>query len=291
MKKRIKVMLGVPTMTNRVTIQVAGIIEAMRQSVGVGDTEFEFKYILEMGRAPVEYARNVIVGHFLRSDFDKLWFMDEDMLPQSSTVRLLHSDADIIAARMYKFDHPNPDIGVSVGLGLCAMKESPNGMFSPVMPSLGENAVQDCDAVGTGCTVISRRVLEDRRLWFPNTVREISKPEVDGNIDTGMGEYAPAIFRTQRAPNGKGIMGEDIDFCKRAKALGYTIKVDLNAVCGHFKHIDIDQAGFLAQETVSRVLSGVTTEDGRVFKFEPKAVHAPYFDKAIHAGQSTVKAV
>ena len=286
MKKRQKVMLGIPTMSNRITIQLAGILEAMRHSEKDSESEFDFKFLMEMGRSPVEYARNVLVGQFLRTDCEKLWFMDEDMLPTSSVARLLYSDADIIAARMYKFDHPNPDAGTQVGLGLCAMTKASNGLFSPLMPSVGENSVQNCDAVGTGCTVITRRVLEDRRLWFPNIVAEINKPVVDGNVDCGTGDYAPAIFRTQRAPNGKGIMGEDIDFCVRAKALGYSIQVDLNAVCGHFKTIDVDQAGFLAQETVKRVLSGISTADGKVFKLDPntafgeKALSYPSLDKS-----------
>lgn len=274
MNKRKKVMVAIPTMTNRITIQITGLLDALRLSSFDADSIYGVQFSLITGYSPVEFARNTMVGHFLRSDCEKLWFIDEDMLPEASTVRLLHSDADIICARMYKFDHPNPERGTNVGLGLCAMMESENKLYRPLMPSIGEASVQDCDAVGTGCTVIARRVLEDRRLWAPNVYSEVGKEPVDGNVDPGTGDWAPNVFRTHRAPNGKGIMGEDIDFSRRAKALGYTVKVDLNAVCGHFKSIDVDQAGFLAQETVKRVLNGVKLEDGRIMKLDPTSSFA-----------------
>jgi len=293
MRKRQKVMVGIPTMTNRVTIQVLGFLDALRQSTFDSECAWDVHFQIEMGKAPVEYARNVLAGGFLRSDCDKLWFIDEDMLPESSVVRLLHSDADIISARMYKFDHPNPLEGKSVGLGLCAMTRKSNGMYQPKTPELGEPAVQDCDAVGTGCTVITRRVLEDRRLWSDNVYTTADGVTIDGNVPPASGDYAPAIFRYLRGPSGVGIMGEDVDFCERAKALGYRISVDMNAVCGHFKSIDVDQAGFLAQETLKRAVAGITLEDGRTIQVDiasaVKASQRPPVDKMVHAEMAVVK--
>jgi len=282
-------MVAVPTMTNRVTIQIAGLLDALRQSERDADSAFDLKFTICHGHSPVEYARNILCGAFLRTSCEKLWFIDEDMLPESSVVRLLHSDADIISARMYKFDHPNPDAGKTVGLGLCAMMKAPNGLYRPVTPSIGDPSIQECDAVGTACTVIARHVIEDRRLWGENVYTTADGVTSDGNEDPGKGDYAPNIFRIKRAPNGMGIMGEDIDFCERAKALGYSIKVDLNAACGHFKPIDIDQAGYLAQETLKRALDGIQLEDGRVISTDIKSVIKPHLDKAVHAGDFASK--
>lgn len=276
-------------MTNRITIQIHGLLDALRQGSMDDDSAIDLKFVVSHGHSPVEYARNIMCGQFLRSECDKLWFIDEDMLPESSVVRLLHSDADIIAARMYKFDHPNPEAGKTVGLGLCAMMKAKNGLYQPVLPSLGDPAIQDCDAVGTGCTVIARRVLEDRRMWSDNIYTKADGVTEDGNVDPGRGDYAPYIFRFRRAPNGMGIMGEDIDFCERAKALGYSIKVDLNAGCGHFKPIDIDQAGYLAQETLKRAVSGIRLEDGSVVSADIKSVLMPHRDKMIAAGDFASK--
>jgi hypothetical protein len=224
-----------------------------------------------------------------------LWFIDEDMLPNPNCIRLLNSDADIIAARMYKFDHPNPTKGMEVGLGLCAMTLVPSGLYRQMLPEIGSPAIQECDVVGTGCTVIRRHVVEDRRLWEPNVYKPVDGPEVDGNLMPPEGDYAPNIFQYRRGPNGIGIMGEDVDFCERARALGYKIHVDLNAECGHFKPIDIDQAGYLAQKTLQRALNGIKLEDGRVIKADLtdvlKDVAKPPADKMIHAGDFALKAV
>lgn len=288
-------MVAIPTMSNRVTVQVLGLLDAMRQGSLDPDSAFEIHFQIEVGKAPVEYARNVLCGAFLRSDCEKLFFIDEDMIPEASVVRLLHSDADIAAARMYKFDHPNPLEGKTVGLGLCAMTRKANGMYQPKTPELGESAIQECDAVGTGCTVIQRHVIEDRRLWTDNVYTTADGVIIDGNVPPETGDYAPAIFRYQRGPSGVGIMGEDVDFCERAKALGYSIAVDLNAICGHFKSINVDQAGYLAQETLKRAVAGIVLEDGRTIQVDiaaaVKASQRPPIDKAVHAGDFASKAV
>lgn len=281
MTDRLRVFLAIPTMTNRITIQVAGIIDGLRQASSDPDSPIELRFQIENGRTPVEFARNILCGAFLRSNCDLLWFIDEDMLPDATVTRLLDSKADITCARMYKFDHPNPEKGVDVGLGLCAMNKAKNGMYKPLLPEIGSPAIQDCDAVGTGCTVIKRRVIEDRRLWNENVYTMLDGKVIDGNIDAGQEEYAPAIFRLPRAPNGMGIMGEDIEFCERVKALGYSIQVDVNAVCGHFKPIDIDQAGFLAQKTVERVFAGLQLEDGRIMKADLKSALTPLKQESV----------
>ena len=294
MSAHLKVMVGIPTMSNRITVQVAGLLDLLRAACYDAESNFDFRASIKYGLVPVEYARNAIVGESLRSDCNKLWFIDEDMLPDSSVARLLASPYDITCAQMYRFDHPNPEKGTTVGLGLCAMHRRSDNFYQPIMPEPGMPMVMEVDAVGTGCTVIDRAVLEDRRLWHDNVYTTVKGETIDGNVDTGEGEYAPAIFRFVRGPNGVPIMGEDIDFCERAKALGYTIAVDLAARCGHFKQINIDEAGNLAAETVQRVVRGIKTEDGRVFKFavqEEKGLDAPPMDKAVHAAACKSEAV
>ncbi len=295
MAKRQGVMVAIPTMTNRITIQISAFLDALREAARDPEIDMDVSYTIEYGRAPVEFARNILCGAFLRTDCTHLFFIDEDMLPNPNCIRLLHSQADITAARMYKFDHPNPVKGMDVGLGLCAMTIMPNGLYRQMLPEIGSPAVQECDVVGTGCTVIRRHVLEDRRLWATNIYKPVDGPDVDGNIMTPSGDYAPNIFQYKRGPNGVGIMGEDVDFCERAKALGYKIVVDLNAECGHFKQIDIDQAGYLAQKTLQRAVAGIKLEDGRIIKANLsdvlKDIAHPPADKMIHAGDFAVKAV
>ena len=132
-------------------------------------------------------------------------------------------------------------------------------------------------------------------MWFPNVYTTADGEVIDGNEPRPDKEYAPAIFRYQRAPSGAGIMGEDVDFCERAKQLGYTVAVDINAVCGHFKPINIDEAGYLAQETLKRAVAGIQLEDGRTIQVDiasaVKASQQPPADKAVHAGDFAAKAL
>jgi hypothetical protein len=287
------VFLAIPTMSNRVTIQIAAFMDALRLASLQPDTAFNYEYAIENGRAPVEYARNLLVGSFLRSSCDRMLFVDEDMIPESNVVRLVYSDADITVARIYKFDHADPVKGVQVGLGLCAMSKKPNGLYAPILADIGSPAIQECDAAGTACMMIRRRVLEDRRLWSDNVYTTADGKTIDGNEMPESGDFAPAVFRFRRSVNGCGIMGEDVDFCERAKRLGYSIKVDLNAVCGHFKEINIDEAGYLVHESLKRAVGGIKLEDGRIVKLDLsdaiKYTQRPPYDKMVRSEMGVVK--
>ena len=261
------VMVGVPTITNRMTIQVQRFMDLLRVASQATDVDFKVRFSVQNGKSPVEYARNTIVGDFLRSDCEHLLFLDDDMLPQDSVARLFHSKADITAAQIYTFDHSNPEASVTVGLKLCALKANGNGFYSPLIPAPGSSAVQDVDVVGTGCTLVARRVLEDRRMWLDGAYLNVDGTAADANVDEGGPEFAPAVFQWRRAPNGASIMGEDFDFCERAKALGYSIQVDLNARCGHYKSINIDEAGDLAGHVLARAFRGMKGQDGKIYRY------------------------
>jgi hypothetical protein len=75
-----------------------------------------------------------------------------------------------------------------------------------------------------GSTVIRREVLEDPGMRLGD----------DSHCDS------PAIFRTPLDLNGKTLSTEDIDFCERAKKLGYSVKVKLDVVGGHRKLVDLN---------------------------------------------------
>src|SRR5262245_1635546 len=61
-QRKKSVFLAIPTMTNRVTIQIAAFMDALRQAADDHESGFEFKFSMEYGKSPVEYARNVLCG-------------------------------------------------------------------------------------------------------------------------------------------------------------------------------------------------------------------------------------
>ena len=253
------IFVAVPTIDNRVTLGLNEFIIILERASRADDNPFIFSFRGVNGFSPVEYARNYLVGEFLKSDADSLWFIDADMLPDESAARLLYVEADICAGRMFRFDHKNPAIDTSKhpGVALCAMQRiEKTGKYAPLVPMVGDAAVQEVDAVGTGSMIIRRRVLEDRRMWFDGTYFGLTGEPADLYDEEGDVRYAPAVFRFPRKPNGQPIIGEDLDFCYRAKSLGYTIKVDIEAKFGHHKTVDLDQVVELAYVASTRAVEG-----------------------------------
>jgi hypothetical protein len=68
-------------------------------------------------------------------------------------------------------------------------------------------------------------------------------------------EAAPAIFRTPQAPNGRILLGEDIDFVYRAVGLGYRCTYQPRARMGHLKPVNLADLERYVEDEVSRALS------------------------------------
>ena len=119
---------------------------------------------------PVDYARNLAVESFLASPHQKLWFVDDDMVPKDGCEALLGGEEDI-------------NVGVCKIWGGTAIgwnHSSHEGRF------LG----------GMGSTVIARKVLADHRMRtenggvFQTRYGHLGKPV--------MGEDYDFCFRAQK---------------------------------------------------------------------------------------------
>jgi len=79
----------------------------------------------------------------------------------------------------------------------------------------GENmyGLTEVDAIGTGCIMIARRVLEDVKAPFMNVYDE----------------------------NGIRKAGLDLEFCKKAKSKGYKVWAHLDHICSHWTDVDLRQ--------------------------------------------------
>lgn len=211
---------------------------------------------------PVELARNKIAWRFLRTDCDALLMVDQDQRPQSSSEKLLGSLADITAGMTF-MARTIPDGSTKRrGLAVPAMRASSGGPLAAIEPfAVGS---QDVDTVGFGCVLIKRRVLEDRRMWL---APEFTDPFTGAQQTiSGDPEEPPAIFRTVRKPNGRTLYGEDFDFCLRAKALGYSVAIQMDARFGHVKPSDLMVVAGMGDEATGQpsgyVLCGATEDVG-----------------------------
>jgi hypothetical protein len=160
------------------------------------------------------------------------------MAPGLDALRLLEVDADIAVPRtlVYKVpDGKTPQIWPSAFI-YDVMKDR---KYAPVN-SIHFQGVCEIDAAGTAAMLIRRKVFEDRRMWLPGEYPGLYGESLNVYDEMDEKMWAAPIFRTLRKPNGAPFVGEDLDFCTRAKNLGYSIKCDLSIKVGHVKGVDLE---------------------------------------------------
>ena len=192
---------------------------------------YEVAYV--PGRRPVAYARNVAMARFLKSGADKLWFIDDDLVPTESSLRIFESDADIISGLYYLLfveEGSRPSI-------LSCIYYKKSGGFSNIDAKtrlIGQSIIP-IDAAGTGSLVIDRRVFMDSRMMLP-----LEYEMADGGIDRHSDADSVPYFRTLYKADASEERSEDLDFVWRAKQLGYRCECVLDARFYHKKEVMID---------------------------------------------------
>ncbi len=159
----------------------------------------------------VALARNAVVAQFLVSKCSHLLFIDDDVtVPPDAITRLLA-------------------VGGDVALGCYAsykqFGDGTAGFYVVVLRLSGgaedcyrswPDGVEEVAGGGAGCMLIARPVLESMRYpWF-----------------RFQGLHVPGT------PHVVSI-GEDVDFCTRARAGGFRVWADGGVRCGHWKEIDL----------------------------------------------------
>lgn len=197
---------------------------------------------------PVDVARNMIVETALSDpDVTHLFFMDADMTFHPDTLlRLVRRDVDVISGtyfartespipHIYKFHHED---GVD---GTCPLEwdhqfGEGGRWYAPMHKQFArylkrhkrfsrypgctllpdtKDAVVEADALGTGCMLIKRGVLE-----------AIPKP----------------WFKCHEMTSG----GEDFYFCDRAKERGFGVYGDFSVQCHHeYRHVWMERNDFM----------------------------------------------
>lgn len=156
--------------------------------------------------------RNKIARDFLQGKHngkfigkrDVLFMIDDDVLPMRDDWAQIMSAApfDICAAPVLM--HKLPDVPI---IWNCF-----NGDRLQTF-DLPEDGYVECDAVGTGLIMIHRRVLEHPDMRAP--------------------------FLQELDPDGVIHVGQDIQFCRRAKKAGFTVGVAAAATCDHIKRMHL----------------------------------------------------
>lgn len=174
----------------------------------------------EEGQCTIEFtrwqnivkARNNIVKKVLSEDYTHLFFMDSDMsFPDNTLSRLLDHNLDIVGG-LYCLKMPPYNTTIFKGNDVpmseekASWAENGNGHWGTVNPKAGAG-ILEVSAIGTGCLLIRRNVLE--KMEWP-------------------------YFWYEESPDEKeGMMTEDVVFCIKAKKAGFRIHCDTSILCGH----------------------------------------------------------
>jgi hypothetical protein len=230
MRRRNKrhIFIAIPSRDSRIHIPVATFaLEAAKQNLRK-NCPFRFSTGLLENVEPTEYARNILVTAALdqkgKNKIDAIWFVDEDMKPTfPDSFEMLDIDADIVAgiAPILGKDITKPSFTWNLYKEVTEPGKVNDTSFFPIRPE--GTAPMDVDGIGTACMIIKRHVLEDRRLW-------LAPDKVEGVVP---------LFQWPRAITGATLGTDDLDFCRRARSLGYTIKAAPNVRWGHLKEVDL----------------------------------------------------
>lgn len=162
---------------------------------------------------PYENGLNRVVKEFLERDFDYWLNMDSDNPPMegSDPLSLVEMDYDIVGfpTPVIFYLEDKPGEAPYYFNAMDYKEDEKNGWgWEPTKPCAG---IKEVDAVGSGCILVSRRVLE-----------KMKKP----------------LF--MREWNEEGIVerGHDYIFCKNAKEQGFKVWAHFDHPCRHFVEVD-----------------------------------------------------
>lgn len=184
-------------------------------------------------------VRNEIVKQFLETGKDVLVMCDDDVVPPAHVLQIavpiIDDDFDIVAACV-------PIMRPGTAFMPNIFKRNGEG-YDPHLDAYKESGVVAADAVGTGCIAIARKVLVDNHLKVP--------------------------FRPKLHKDGTWHVGEDINFCERARARGYRVAADLGVWCEHLTELHANATamaymGLLKEAYDEGFEEGQVSQDGRV---------------------------
>lgn len=170
----------------------------------------------------IHWTRNELLRQ-RRPDADYYLFCDDDVVIQVDTIdRLVSHGKDIVAPLVTKrVDPPEPVLRQW-------KEELQNYIVILHWPNHGR--LLPIDAVGTGCVLISRRVIE--------AMAEAYNPQLYAS--TGNGWW----FELMRNPDGQE-WGEDISFFHKARMLGFEAFCDTGLYAFHLGWYDFGPQDFL----------------------------------------------
>lgn len=185
----------------------------------------KIRFDMSIGDAMIYHSRNKIAQKFLETDAKWLLMIDDDIIPcigrpnwMRSTVTSTKNvpDAPLQRHVLQRLIGANKTL---IGGAYFGRQEGGPLMCSDRSLEPKARAYQDevapVDWVATGCMLVHRKVFDDIKEKYP----ELNSPIANGEFDY----FHPINSAT----------GEDVSFCKRAKAAGHQPHIDLGLPVFH----------------------------------------------------------
>lgn len=195
------------------------------------------KKLITPTKKPFVANLHLAVRKCLEGGFDFLLLVDDDNPPTNNPLDLVELDLDIVGLptpvwhsgvrgdRPFYFNALDAETEGGVMKGFRPIQDSrPNFSFS---------GLHECDAVGTGCVLIHRRVLKTL-------------------MDNAKGSPSKAPFMRVWNDDGSVHMGNDYAFCSRAKNAGFKVYAHFDYPCEHINQLEITEVATAFSE-MSRV--------------------------------------
>ncbi len=167
-------------------------------------------HVTRCSGAPFESNMNAVIRDFLLGDWDFWINLDDDQAPLKNPIDLIFLNKDIIGLPTPAHKCGQEDSGNPFYWNVYAWDEQ-NQVHRPHQAKKEDGPLQEVDAVGSGCWVVARRVLE-----------AVKQP-----------------MAVQYDENGVTKVGGDLSFCGKARAAGFKVFAHYDYPCRHFKTVDL----------------------------------------------------
>lgn len=165
------------------------------------------------------------VNEFLERGDDFLLLIDDDNPPKGNPLDLVELDLDVLGFPTPVWHNGEPGDRPYYANAMRAVSEGDGVLgFRPLdsYPGFKEVGIQECDAVGTGCVLIARRVLVEL-------------------MERAKGNPSETPFMRIWNDRGEVIMGNDFAFCTRVKKAGFSIWAHFDYECEHHNELELGE--------------------------------------------------
>ena len=211
------VFLACPTTDGKINFTLAMAFARAMASNSIAECPFRFIIHLEVGKRPIDYARNCMVKAFMESDADWLYMIDADqVVPDNFWQLCLVRDADVVGGPTPVWVG-NMDPEAMLRMNVYGV-DSENRCYNLPIPATSANQPYRVPIVGTGAIAIRRRVFAPKPVGVGNS---------------------PFYFTFLEDRKVRG--GEDINFSVECQRGGFILAVHPGVWFDHMKEIALGQ--------------------------------------------------